>query len=469
MSEENSSSVESEVSSVKSGWLSWGGKGVLTLTDQGLIGGSNFIIAIFLARQLSRTGYGAYALAFEIFMVLSLAYACLILEPMFVFGPSTYRGRFRQYLGALLWMHLAVAFATAILLGGSAWLIYALGKSPNLPRALTAAAFATPCVLLFWLVRRAFYVKLDPKTAVFGGLIYGSVSVGGVLLLYQLRSLSPATAFLLMTAGALAATPFLLGRLKPSMSLKSAGPMLREVAGKHWVYGRWSLSAAMASWISGNIYYILLSTMHGLADTGSFKALINFASPVGQVFAALFMLILPYAARIYQENGVSGVERLSWRLMPLYSGGAVVYWVAFLLLKYPILHLLYGGKYLHIEHLIPYVALGSVFRIAATVEVISLKALRSPFLSFIAWIFSDIVALLVGVPAIWAFGLQGALWAYTLSGAATLIASFILLRRMARQYEGDQLTSASSGSAGWEFSGVEVEHSSHLSSQSKGI
>ena len=326
----------SEGPTIIPGWLSWSGKGVLTLTDQGLIGGSNFLIAILLARQLSLTQYGAYALAFEIFMVLSMAYGCLILEPMLVFGPSTYRDSFRQYFGVLLWMHLGVAFATALLLGGSAWLIYELGKSPDLPRALTALMLAMPCILLFWLARRAFYVKLDPKTAVLGGLIYGAVLLGGVLLLYQLRLLSPAIAFLLMAAGALAASTLLMGRLKPSMSLKLTSPTLREVSSKHWVYGRWALSATVAAWISGNIYYILLSTIRGLADTGSLKALLNVASPVGQVFAALFMLILPYAARTYQQNGVSGVERLSWRLTPLYSCSAVAYWVVFFLFKHPI-------------------------------------------------------------------------------------------------------------------------------------
>src|SRR6266568_6842867 len=89
--QESSSTAKVQAPSVKSGWFFWGGKGILTLTDQGLIGSSNFLIGILLARQLSRTQYGAYALAFEVFMVLSLAYACLILEPMLVFGSSTYR------------------------------------------------------------------------------------------------------------------------------------------------------------------------------------------------------------------------------------------------------------------------------------------------------------------------------------------------------------------------------------------
>jgi O-antigen/teichoic acid export membrane protein len=428
--------VKSMDLSVQTRWLSWGSKGVLTLIDQGLIGGSNFAIGILLARQLSPAQYGAYALAFEIFLVLSLAYACLIMEPMLVFGPSTYRDHFQKYFGVLLWMHFAVALATAVLLGSSALLVQKLGGPASLPRALEGAMLAGPCVLLFWLVRRAFYVKLDPKAAVVGGFVYGSVLLTGALIFYELRLLSAFITFMVMAAGALTATPLLLRRLKPLMVLRPICPSMREVIHQHWSYGRWALAASVAAWVSGNIYYVLLSSMRGLAETGAFKALQNFAAPAGQVFSALAVLVLPYAARAYQKSGAAGVERISWRLTPLYAGGTVMYWVAFVMFEYPIVHFLYGGRYLELNYLVPWLALGSVFRIATVVQTISLKALRSTYLAFVGFALSDVVACLIGAPAIWAFGLRGAVCAYVLSGAAGLIAGFILLRRMARRAAG---------------------------------
>jgi O-antigen/teichoic acid export membrane protein len=424
---------------LKSSWLSWGGKGVLTLVDQGLIGGSNFLIAILLARQLTPEQYGGYALVFEIFMVFSLAYACLILEPMLVFGSSVYRNNFRQYFGVLLWLHVLIALIIVLLLGGSA-LLAELSKSPSLPRALVGAMVAGPCVFLFWLVRRAFYVKLDPQTAVMGGLVYCAVQIGGLLIFYKLRLLSPFVAFLLMAAGALTASIMLLARLRPSMELKPRCPTLREVSQQSWGYGRWALASAVASWFCGNIFYLLLSIFGGLADTGALKALLNFASPAGQVFAALSMLTLPYAARCYQQNGVPGVGDLSRRwFIPLYSGGTAVYWALFLLFKHPIVHFLYAGKYVQVEYLIPWVALASVLRVATVAQMVALKAIQAPFLVFIAFVISDIISLLVGIPAIWAFGLDGAICAYVLSGAGSLIAGIILLRRAARR-DPDQKT-----------------------------
>jgi O-antigen/teichoic acid export membrane protein len=391
-----------------------------------------------LARRLSPEQYGAYALALEVFLVLSLAYSSLILEPMLVFGPSTYRDSFQKYFGALLQMHFAVALFTAVLLGGLAWLLEKFGGSANLPRALEGVMVAGPCVLLFWLARRAFYVKLEPKTAVLGGLIYGAVLLAGALIFYELRLLSAFAVFMLMAAGSLAATPILLRRLKPAIALGATCPTLREVSGRHWSYGRWTLAGAIAAWVSGNIYYVLLSTTRGLADTASFKALQNLTAPIGQVFSALALLALPYAARAYKQSGAVGVERLSWHLTRLYAGGAVAYWIAFLLLEHPIVQFLYVGKYHEVEYLVPWVALGSVFRIATVVQMISLKAMQSPLHSFLAFALSDVVACLVGIPAIWAFALQGAICTYILSGAISLTAGFVLRRWLTRAAAGPQ-------------------------------
>src|SRR5258708_19591078 len=74
--------------------------------DHGLISGSNFLLGIVLARYLGPEQYGAYALAFSTFMLLSLIHHALAMEPMSGFGPSLYRKTLRDYLGLLLLLHL---------------------------------------------------------------------------------------------------------------------------------------------------------------------------------------------------------------------------------------------------------------------------------------------------------------------------------------------------------------------------
>src|SRR5580704_3924000 len=88
--------------------LIWVRKGATALADQGLLSGSSFVISVFLARQLSAEEYGAYALAFSVFLFISSFHNGLLLEPMSVFGPASYSDRLRSYLGALFRLHFAV-------------------------------------------------------------------------------------------------------------------------------------------------------------------------------------------------------------------------------------------------------------------------------------------------------------------------------------------------------------------------
>src|ERR1039457_1871962 len=98
------------------GWMPWVGKGSLVILDQGLISGSNFLIGILLARWLAPEAYGAYALAFSVFLFLSGFHNALLLEPMSVFGPASYRDQLRAYLGKLLQLNFLLTFGLALLL-----------------------------------------------------------------------------------------------------------------------------------------------------------------------------------------------------------------------------------------------------------------------------------------------------------------------------------------------------------------
>src|SRR6516162_583127 len=69
----------------------WTTKGGLAILDQGLISGSNFLISVLLGRWLMPAQYGAFALAFTIFILLSYAYHAFLAEPQGVFCGSTYR------------------------------------------------------------------------------------------------------------------------------------------------------------------------------------------------------------------------------------------------------------------------------------------------------------------------------------------------------------------------------------------
>ena len=69
--------------------------------------GTNFVVNILLARWLTPAEYGAFALAYSVFVLLGVFHIAILIEPMLVFGPGRYRERFPEYLGILLRGHFA--------------------------------------------------------------------------------------------------------------------------------------------------------------------------------------------------------------------------------------------------------------------------------------------------------------------------------------------------------------------------
>ena len=87
------------------------------MVDQGLISGSNFLIGVLLARWLAPPQFGAYAVAFSLFLSVAMVHQALLLEPQRVFGPSLYQDKHREYLGILLCFHAAMALFISLILG----------------------------------------------------------------------------------------------------------------------------------------------------------------------------------------------------------------------------------------------------------------------------------------------------------------------------------------------------------------
>jgi len=406
----------------------WAHKGGLALFDQGLISGSNFILSILLARWLTPEFYGAYAVAFGIYVLLQLIYGALVLEPMAVFGGAAYRRCLREYCGSMLWVHLAISVAIVLIVGSSAAVAHALGSANGLSGALLGVALASPCLLLLWFARRAFYLEMSPGRAATGSFLYCAFLLGGLFIASRHTLLSPFQVFLMMGAAALVADVLLLARLRVELPAGDPAPALRESWQRHWRYGRWALASCIASWLPTYIFYPLLSTFSGMAQSGEFRALMNFFSPLDQTLSALSLLFLPYAARVQAEQGTRGLVTLTRNLMILSVLGCAVYWALVVGFRAPIFRMLYAGKYTNVAYLLPVLALGSIFWSAGYGPAIALRAIESPVSIFIAYFATTVISVIVGIPATRAFGLKGAVWA---SNAAE-IASFVVLMFLVR-------------------------------------
>jgi O-antigen/teichoic acid export membrane protein len=411
----------------------WITKGGLAIVDQGLISGSNFLIGILLARWLMPEAYGAFALAFSVFLLLSYVYQSFLAEPQAVFSGSAYSGSLRGYLKTLLGIHLILTFFGVVLLGGAAAIAAMLGKGAGLPGALAGVAIASPCILFFWLMRRSFYMNMAPGRSAVGAFLYFVVVTAGLFVVYKKSLISPFSAYLLMAIGALGTGFYLLSQINKVLPPDTATPPTRSEAWhKHWEYGRWALAVSVVTWIPYYMYYPLVSAFGGMAQAGQLRALMNLSLPMEQSYTALSILFLPYAARVCRQQGLLSAGPLVRRITFLFVAGAVAYWAVLIPFKGPVFHLLYGGKYLEVAHFIPYVALGTTMWAAAFGPAILLRAIESPDSIFYARLVASALSLAIGVPATKWFGLWGVVWSVIVANFAAFLISLYILNRKSK-------------------------------------
>ncbi len=414
--------------------LPWLRKGGFALLDQGLVSGSNFVISILLARWLMPEQYGSYAVAFGVFILAVLVYQSLVLEPLAVFGASSYRDRLRNYLGTLLRIHFLLWVPIAGMLGVSVIVTHMSGSSSGLPGALAGVMLAAPCVLLFWLARGTFYVRLSSSSAAAGSAVYFTLALTGLYVVYQRRLLSPFTAFLLMALAALATAAVLFARLRKTLPAGGGSVASGEIRSRHWKYGKWALASCIAGWIPAYVYYPLLSSFGGMAQSGQLKALMNLTLPLEQAKAAMSLLLLPYAAGIYERQGEGGLSSVTGKITFLTVAAGVIYWSILIPLKLPLFHLLYSDRYTVVAHLLPLVALGSVLYSAAFGPAIVLRAMNSPEVLFGVLGAATALSLLAGIPATKIFGLTGAIWGSNIADILSLVMVLLGLRyKLARK------------------------------------
>ena len=391
-------------------------------------------MSVLLARWLTPDQYGVFALAFSVFLLLTVLYQAIVLEPMSVYGGPMAVETLGGYIKTLFWIHGAFSIAVGLVLAISAVITSGL-HMPTLPSAFAGLALAAPLILLLGLARRTYYIRLSPGPAVAGACLYSLVIITG---LAALRTrLSPFLAFGLMGVAALVSSLFLLLRLGRYLDWKSQATTLRATWHDHWQYGRWAMVSAVLAWAPAYLCYPLIVSFRGMAGAADLKALMNISAPVIQTFMALSVLILPYAASS-QQNGKDGMA-MCRRIVFVFVAAGLAYWVVMMSIRTVAFRVMYTGKYTEIMHLLPLLVIESLVWSVSCGPTIVLRAMKSPKSVCAANFVATLIFVAVGIPATRAFGISGVISAIILADISILVVAFWSLRRMLSAADGARL------------------------------
>jgi O-antigen/teichoic acid export membrane protein len=406
-----------------------------SILDQVLSSGTNFGLALFVARWTNVVEYGAFAVAFSVHLFVAHAYNELVPEPMTVLASSDYAHCWRSYLRALIKAHALVAalFATALAsAGGVAW----FGGRNRLGLALLSCAGAQTFTLGYWLLRRIAYLRADAWGAARASALYALCAAGGVVLLGP-GGMSAPSAYLVLAGSALAAALSLYARHRPRLPDAGVRDLTaREVLRRHLQFARWTLPASLAHALGVHSLPSVLAASAGLPAAAILRAAQNLTTPIFQVQSALGLLMLPrLAARHARAHALTqSVVRFALLLLAL-SAGYCVFVLSFgaqlLALAYG--RTVYAGNAWLLDLLLPAVLL-SAGSGAFSAGLRAQRAVRAVFWSKAA---AGVAACVLGPPLVLAYGLAGVGWALLCTAAAETLSAAVFFFRIRSRMHGE--------------------------------
>jgi O-antigen/teichoic acid export membrane protein len=411
-------------------WIRWAQKGGFAILDQGLFAGTNFIVSILLARWLPPAQYGAFATAYSLFLLLGTFHTALLTEPMLIFGPGKYTRVFRRYLALLLYGHTGMTTLISLILTGVAGLFYLFGSrtGAQLAAALCGLAAAAPGILLLWVVRRAFYVHVQPQWAAIGGVLYLLLTMVGIFVVQRLAWLSAFSALVVMGISSALVGVWLIHRLRPAWTRRE--PTAREVLAAHWAYGRWSTGTALLIWLPGNIYFALSPVWMGLEGSAALKAIMNLILPVQHINSAVTVLLSPLLVKASKAAGREGLASMVYITLSLFAVSSAAYWGLLAVLRSQIIEWLYKGQYAEYSNLLLAVGLLPFFGGMTASFGSALRAIERPDLVFWCYVAATVVALTVGL---WLLATQGVKGAVIGTLASNFVTATLMIALYARQ------------------------------------
>lgn len=413
-------------------YVRWARKGTLAVLDQGLFSGSNFVVSVLLARWMSESDYGAYSVAYSIFLLVSGFYNVLLLEPMTIFGPVRHRAHFPAYFGQLTRLHGAGAVGAALVLVAVAGIARIVASESAVVNAFLGLGLAHGLMLFFWLTRRACYVEQRTDKALSGTLVYSVITIAGAACLYTADLLTPLSVFVAIgVAGVIAGIVQARILFRVHRAPASADPLpIGMVARENWDYGRWMIIASIAQWFSTWAYFVLAGGMLSLEDVAGLKAIQNLILPMTQVFTAFILLFTPWAAQRFAQRGIKALERAIWGYTVLEVGIWLIYFLVMLLVQDPVFDILYGDKFAESRWMLPYFMLLPLAVALTTGWKYGLRIIEQTWTIMIIHLISACTTLTAGLYLIGSSGLKGAVFGILLSNLIAIPALIVFWRHI---------------------------------------
>jgi O-antigen/teichoic acid export membrane protein len=396
-------------------------------------------MTVLLARWLSPSEFGAFAVAFAVFLFVSGLYNALVLEPLTVIGPSQYGANLNAYFRGQLAVHIVVVGLLSLLaVSGGAVLLYLRPASP-LGVAIIGGGLALPFLLLLWLARRMCYIVHRLTGALCGSTFNLAFVLAGLFIAKRTGFLTPFTAFMVAAVGSLLAGVSLLFVARIRFTDKSPGIHWCRILGENWSYGKWVTGSALLNSFTTHVQTILVSAYLGLYAAGIFRAMQVPMLGLTQILTASGPLILPAFARDFAQAGMADLRQKAILTSILLGTLTFILVAGLALLSAPLEKVLYGGNFSSYALLMPVLGVVPACTASCIGCAMAMRAIQQPQFDLIANLLSAPASLVSALCLLPKLGIMGAAIGMVVGSAVYMTCTIIAFRNSTEFRQGVQV------------------------------
>lgn len=377
----------------------------LSIVDQCVVSGSNFLVSLFLARRLGISQFGLFTLGMMAIWFFQSAQNALVLSPMLSISPKIPAETRPTYFGAVIShqiIMIGVAIAIFMLSAAVVALIYPANPVSDL---LASVAAGSAGLSMQDFARRYFYATARPRLAVRTSILGNGLQLAGLVGATLLWPLTIHSAFLVIAGAATIAAAISTAQFE---RVRFERQRLVEVTTRHWHVAKWLLASTLAFWVSGNLYYFVAGALLGPVAVGAMRA-------AGLILAVGNVIVLGI------ENYLPAIFVAAWRQAGIKAAGlhtlklaaaafAAMTLIAAIACAAPSFwfHLFFGEQYVGYDWLIYAFAVHYLLTLVSNVGASVLLALERTRTIFIVQFATAIFSLLTAISLIRLGGLAGA-------------------------------------------------------------
>ena len=394
-------------------------KGYLSVLDQAVVSGSNFLTLLLLGRAVSPSEFGEFVLAWTTLMILMSIQNALILTPMAVLAPQKTGSERMRYYGSLSVVQAALAGLLGCFLVALPALFPVFGlKTAGGAQIFSLMGFVSIFFLCQEWMRRVLISELEVKKALVNDIVTHAVRMSGLLSLSSQEWLTGTNGTAVLGISAFAGCVAGYEQVKDRVSV-----VLRRFKKdfiESWHFGKWVLAEIVPYTLSVQGYTYMTAAYIDLASAAALAACQNVLNGANVLLLALVNVSSPEASRRYAQGGETALREFMIKTAALAGIPVAGFYCLASLFPERILALLYKERYAGYGVLIVLCSVYFSISFVNRVLQVYLNAKRLPQAGFAAKTAALLLMLILAHPLLRYYGLYGA-------SAGTIITQVIVL------------------------------------------